>query len=127
HVPGRVVLDEDVIGPAAVAAARWFGHQFHFAAPDELRDVAWPVEWAIHDLHDSALVTNRGGALFAHLKELVKSLEPERLQDLGRLARRHRLGHALAADRRRLEPPGAPAGIEVVVFDRCSPHDGAEI
>src|SRR5262245_52475995 len=38
-----------------------------------------------------------------------------------------RPGHRLAADRCRLEPPRAPAGVDVEALYRCRPHDRREV
>src|SRR5690606_37103415 len=48
---GGVVFDEDETGPVAVGDVGRVRHRLDLAAPDELRDVARPVERTVHDLH----------------------------------------------------------------------------
>ena len=38
-----------------------------------------------------------------------------------------RVGHRPAADRRRLETPGSPAGVEVEATNGCGSHDRGEV
>ena len=60
---------------------------------------------------------------FADLIEAAEAVERERLDQVGRAARWRSSPPCVAADRRRLEAPGAPAGIDEVILDRRQAHD----
>src|SRR5262245_57951897 len=74
-----------------------------------------------------ASVSDRSRALLADLLETVEAIEGEGGDQIGSPAGRQALGHALAADGRRLEAPRPPAGVDEVVAYRRRAHDRAEI
>ena len=87
-----------------------------------------PFERAVHDLHGVALndrPTPRPSRRPA--RSASKRSSANGSSRSGWRAGGDALGHALAGHRRRLEAPGAPAGVDVVVLDRREAHDRAEV
>ena len=66
-------------------------------------------------------------AALADLNEMREAVEGEGLDQVRRLSAGNGLREVLAADRCRLEPPGAPARIDEIALQRRDPHNRAEI
>ena len=48
-----IILEEHMFRPFSITDTIWIGHITNLATIDEFRDVAWPVERAVHNLHDN--------------------------------------------------------------------------
>src|SRR4030095_571613 len=66
----------------------------------------------------SLSMADRGRAFFADLRVFDEAVQVERLDELVRIVVGDGVRHGHAADRCRLEAPGAPAAVDVVVLDR---------
>src|SRR5580698_2702134 len=72
-------------------------------------------------------MAHRRGALLARQGVALKAVEGEGPDERMRFIARHRVTHCFTGDRRRLETPGPPAGIEIEAPHRCEAHDGSEV
>ena len=105
------------------------GHQAEsltYVGPGRVGDLRSARRKGPRALRNRFSMAHRGGSLLADEFVVAGMCEVERADQLVVLVLGHGVGHRCAADRRRLEAPGAPAGVEVETLDGVVPMIGVK-